>query len=457
MRKPGSGKRLGRIKTGRWERQWSLTKAGITAGTAAATQMWGSAFLPKSMRQERNQRILSEQSQYLADQLGELKGSVVKIGQIMALYGEHILPPEVTDALRTLEEQTTAVEWRVMEEVARKELGRKYDDFAVDPEPIGAASLAQVHRALHRPSGRWVCLKIQYPGVAESIDSDLGSVVQLLKLSRMVSAGKQFDEWVQEVKTLLHFEVDYQREAAITTRFRNLLARDSTFVVPEVFSEYSTARLMVSSYESGFAVNEPEVLQIPQAERNRLGRAFLQLFLREVFEWGEIQTDPNFGNYRLQPDESGSYRIVLLDFGAVLQYNENFLRPVKGIILGSCADSYPQVRQGAIDLGMMQPSYPEEVHRDFADLCGLLIEPFVYHHRETPKEAINAAGEYRWGASLLPKRAAKKAAFSAMSKYFAVPPKEFAFLSRKLLGVYSFIAALDAEFDPAGMLEKYSG
>ncbi len=456
MRKPTRKKRLKRIKTGRWERQWSVTKAGIAAGTNATTQMWGSAFLPKSQRQKRNKRILSEQSQYLVDQLGELKGSVVKIGQIMALYGEHILPEEVTDALRTLEEQTTALQWSAIEEVARNELGDKLDDFVVDQEPIGAASLAQVHRALHKPSGDWVCLKIQYPGVAESIDSDLGSVVRLLKLSRMVNVGNdQFDEWINEVSTLLHFEVDYLREAQVTQDFYNFLKDDPVFFVPEVYPEYSTGKILVSSYQSGYAVSEPEVQNISREERNRLGKAFLELFIKEVFEWGEIQTDPNFGNYRLQSDDDGKYRIVLLDFGAVLKYDDDFLKPVISIILGAYKNNYAQVKQGAIDLGMMQEEYPEEVHKDFADLCCLLVEPFVHQHREVPLGTLNKNGEYRWGNSNLPKRAAKFAAKSAMSKYFSVPPREFAFLSRKLLGVYSFISALDAEFNPTDILDKY--
>ena len=455
MRKPSRKKRLKRIKTGKWERQWSVTKAGIAAGTSATTQMWGSAFLPKSQRQQRNKRILSEQSQYLADQLGELKGSVVKIGQIMALYGEHILPQEVTDALRTLEEQTTALQWPAIEAAARAELGNKLDDFAVDEEPIGAASLAQVHRAFHRPSGNWVCLKIQYPGVAESIDSDLSSVVRLLKLSRMVNVGTQFDDWVNEVKNLLHYEVDYIREAEVTNDFARLLENDPVFSVPAVYEEYSTGKILVSSYQTGWAVNEPEVMEISQQERNRLGKAFLELFIKEVFEWGEIQTDPNFGNYRIQKNSDGHYGIVLLDFGAVLKYEESFLQPVKSIILGAYKNDYAQVRQGAIRLGMMKEEYPEEVHKDFADLCYLLVEPFVHQHRQVPEGTLNEQGEYRWGNSDLPVRAAKFAAKSAMSKYFAIPPKEFAFLSRKLLGVYSFISALDAEFNPTGILDKY--
>lgn len=455
MRKSKDEDRLKRIKTGRWERQWSITKAGLTAGAQASAGMLGSAFLPSSLRSLQQKKILSEQSQYLANELGKLKGSVVKVGQIMALYGEHILPEEVTDAFRTLEEQTQSLQWQAIELVLKDELGKYYNDFDIEHDPIGAASLAQVHKAIHKQSGDLVCLKVQYPGVAESIESDLGSIVRLLKLTRMINVGVQFDEWIGEVRKLLLFEVDYTREARMTQHFASLLASDPLFVVPQVYEKYSTSRLLVSSFEAGFAVNDPQVLMIPQATRNQLGQAFLQLFIHEMFDWGDMQTDPNFGNYRIQKNSKGEYKLVLLDFGAVLHYEESFLKPVKSIVLGACSNRYEQIKQGAIDFGMMKAEYPEEVHRDFAGLCTLLVEPFTYQYGSAPADAITVEGTYRFARSDLPKRAAKYAAKSALSKYFAIPPKEFAFLSRKLLGVYSFVSALEAEFNPQAMLESY--
>lgn len=452
----GKGKDgLKRIKTGRWERQWSITKAGITAGTQASARMLGTAFLPPSLRDKQQKKILSEQSLYLANELGKLKGSVVKVGQIMALYGEHVLPEEVTDAFRTLEEQTHALSWSAIEPLLKQELGSLYNEFTIEKEPLGAASLAQVHRAVHKPDGEEVCLKVQYPGVAESIDSDLGSIVSLLKLTRMVSVNRQFEEWLGEVRKLMAFEVDYVREAEMTNRFAALLAKDDRFIVPRIYSRFTTPRLLVSSYESGVAVSDASVLQIPQPERNRLGRAFLELFIAELFEWGDMQTDPNFGNYRIQQQADGSHAIVLLDFGAVLHYDEEFLSPVKSMVLGACHNDYPRIRQAAIDFGMMKEEYPEDVHRDFSGLCQLLVEPFTYRHHEVPPTAVNGQGEYCFARSDLPVRAAKYAAKSALSKYFAIPPKEFAFLSRKLLGVYSFISALQSEFDPQDLLDKY--
>lgn len=449
---------LDKIKTGRWQRQWSVAKAGMSVSTGAATQMLGNAFLSRHDRQLQNKKILSEQSLYLAQELGKLKGSIVKVGQLMALYGEHVLPEEVTDALRTLEEQTIALSWEAIAPVIAQRLGEGIDDFDIEVEPIGAASLAQVHKALHKPSGEVLCLKVQYPGVAAAIDADINSLVTLLKMTRMIQATHTFNDWVEEIRQLLHLEVDYRREAELTLKFQQRLICHDIFVVPTIYPEYCSDQLLVNSYERGLVVTAPEVAALSQQRRNRLAKAFLQLFIDEVFSWGELQTDPNFGNYRIQIDttEAEQDRIVLLDFGAVLSYDDSFLSPLKAMLLGAYHDDEARIRDGAIALGMMQANYPEQVHNDFADLCRLLIEPFVHQSRaEIPREAINDHGEYCWATSRLPKRAAKHAASSALSKYFAVPPQEFAFLSRKLLGVYSFISALEAEFNPDGMLDLY--
>ena len=457
MAKKRQSKSLDKIKTGKWQRQWSVAKAGMVASTGTATQMLGSAFLQKDKRQQKNKQILSQQAQYLAQELGKLKGSIVKVGQLMALYGEHVLPLEVTEALRSLEEQTLSLSWSAIEPSMKEQLGDAFDDFIIEEQPIGAASLAQVHKAYHKSSNQQMCLKLQYPLVAEAIDADIDSIVNLLSLLRLVKVDHGFNEWVEEMRQLLHLEVDYHRESQLTQLFYERLQQHDCYQVPQVFAHYCTSTLLVNSFEAGFSVTSEKVACLSQARRNRLGRAFLQLFIDELFRWGEIQTDPNFGNYRIFIDENAAAKdkLVLLDFGAVLKYDDNFLQPVKDMLLGAYHGDDKRVLDGAIALKIMHPELPEEVHADFIQLCCLLIEPFVHVGRQIPEHAVNSKGEYRWADSGLPKRAAKHAATSAMSRHFVVPPKEFAFLSRKLLGVYSFIAALGAEFNPDNMLDEF--
>ncbi len=451
-------KTVKRIKTSGLERRLSIAGTSMVVGTRAATHLWANALMPKQTRLRRRKKMVAEQAEYLADELGKLKGSVVKIGQVMALYGEHILPDEVTSAFRKLEEQTIAVHWPVIERALEDELGpERMAALDVDPETIGAASLGQVHRAVRKSDGKEICLKIQYPGVADAVDNDLNAVAQILRWTKMVTLGKDFDDWLEEVREMLHREVDYVLEAETTEKFRNALEGDKRFVVPEVDYEFSTPKVLATSYEPGWVVNGPDVLAMAQSDRDDIGRAFLDLFFKEIFQWGELQTDPNFGNYRIRPASStrDGPELVLLDFGAVKAYEDDFLEPLKSIVIGAYHRDFDTVKEGALAFGVMLPEFPDEVQLSFAEVCMALVEPLNYKAEDLPNGAVNEEGDYRWAHSELPKRVAKQAAKSAVTKHFTLPPKEFTFMSRKLLGVYSFISALDAEFNGRDIAASY--
>ncbi|PIE43102.1 MAG: ABC transporter [Gammaproteobacteria bacterium] len=449
---------VSRIKTGSFERRLSLTKAGLFAGTRMATHTALGVFSGKETRQAKRKAMLSKQAAFLVEELGKLKGSVVKIGQVMALYGEHFLPVEVTEALHTLEDKTVSLDWPAIHQVLYRELGdARLGQLDIEQEPIGAASLGQVHRARRLSDNRQICLKIQYPGVAEAVDSDLDAVARLLKLAKVVSFGPDFDEWLKEVRQMMHREVDYLLEADTTCRFREMLTDDDRFIVPKVYKEYSTAHVMATSFESGLPVTSDEVQQLSQARRNYLARASLELFLREMYDWKELQTDPNFGNYRIRlannPD--GLDRIVLLDFGAVQKYSDAILGPVCKMIKASYYQDLASVIEGGVQLKFMRANWPSPVLEEFGKVCMAVLEPLAASKMNAPKGALNSMGQYRWKQSDLPGRVAKRAAVSAINRYFKVPPKEFVFLNRKLVGVYTFISVLGAEFNGEDILLKF--
>lgn len=446
------------IKTGKFARRWSIASAGVSSGTRAATQMWGSLLNSRENRAERRQQILRENSRHLVSELGKLKGAVVKVGQIMALYGEYVLPEEVTLAFRELEHNTDPLPLEALIPRLQEELGEEFcSRLNIDPVPIGSASLAQVHRA--ELDGEWLAIKIQYPGIAEAVDCDLDAVATLLRWSRFLSRGEEADAWLEEVRSMLKQEIDYRHEMEATQRFAERVASEPALKVPALYPQHCSKTVIVESFEEGYAVNSPEVAALPLARRNRLADAFLRLFFREVYDWQELQTDPNFGNYRVQIDRQGENdKLVLLDFGAVREYPAEFIGPLKDMMGGAYFNDDNRIVRGAVNMSLIKADAPREVKHDFAAMCKALVEPFTYRDRAPEgldPEAISAGGEYRWAHSCLPKRVAKQAAGSAISRHFAVPPKEFAFISRKLLGVYSVISALNAEFAPPPWLTEY--
>ncbi len=452
-------KNFRRIKTGSFERRLSLTRSGLMAGGRMMAQAPGLWLGSKQGKANRRQRMLSEEARYLVKELGDLKGGAVKIGQMMALYGEHFLPPEVTEALHTLEDRTVALHWSSIEKVLQAELGEAaLQQLDIEHEPIGAASLGQVHRATDKKTGQQLCIKIQYPGVAETVDNDVDSVASMLRMANLITATEEFSTWLEEVRTMLHREVDYGIELETTQRFAEMLQQDQRFVVPTMFPELSTAHVLTMSYESGFGLGSVEVQALSQQRRNQLGARALELFLREVFDWGEIQTDPNFGNYRIRiaEGENAVDQIVLLDFGAVQRYDDTFLQPLKDMIIGAYNNDLAKVQAAAIELDFIKADYPEDVRQSFTEVCAGIIEPLVFEPDTVPDYALNDQGQYKWRDSDLPTRIAKRAAKSSFSRYFRIPPKEFLFLNRKLIGVYTFIAVLDAQFNGSNILQPYA-
>ncbi len=445
---------LDRIKTGAMERRFSLLKAGVVASSRLALSSAGSVFAPAAERDQRRRRSLQLQSEYFVDEIGKLKGSVVKIGQMMALYGEHLLPAEMTQALHRLHDSTAALAWPAMDSILREELKARYEELDIETIPLGAASLGQVHQARRKRDGRELCLKIQYPGVAEAIDSDLDLVTHLMRLSQLLPQTREFEDWLQEVRLMMHREVNYPLERETTRRFHDLLAADRRYIVPEIFPEYCTEHVLCTSYEPGVSVNDALVRALPQERRDRLGMAALDLCAHEIFTWGEMQTDPNFGNYLIRIDATGDQdRIVCLDFGAVRDFPEPLIRLARGLTLAAFNHDMPtmlRAMQGYEFFDQLSPSTRESL----GELLFLAIEPFA-DPSTIDARYLDEQGHYCWARSQLHSRAMARAARTATRFEFTAPPKELMFVSRKLMGAYTFMTVLDAHTQARPLLDRH--
>ena len=274
------------LKTSGFDRRLSIAKTSLNIGRRWAGNSVSGLFLNKEARTARNQAFMETQANYLAAELGKLKGSVVKIGQMLAIYGEHILPAEITRALQTLNDDTATLTWPTIEQTLQQLLGEKLKELDVDPVPIGTASLAQVHRATVRATGEQVVLKIQYPGVAAAINSDLALFKQLLKVSNIVPQTRALDAWFEEIRDLLHHEVDYEAEAATTERFYERLSDDPRYIVPKINRTYSKKRLLCMSYEPGITVVSEALQLLSHERRNAIGQAAIEIMMQEIFVWG---------------------------------------------------------------------------------------------------------------------------------------------------------------------------
>jgi predicted unusual protein kinase regulating ubiquinone biosynthesis (AarF/ABC1/UbiB family) len=443
-------------------RSLSVSLAGIRAGSALAVDSVVQRVMGRGGPDDEDSEFARREAKRFAQELGKLKGTYIKIGQMLALFGEQFLPRVLVAALRDLSDQTEPLHWDALESSVRDSLGDRYPELDIDPKAIAAASLAQVHLAKIRASGEWICLKVQYPGLAQVIDSDFDAVVRMLLLARWVKAGRELDDWLQSMRTHLHNEIDYQREAAYTIKMsalvRSVRSSAVAFDVPQLYEQYCTDSILAMEYIDGVSVDHPDVANLSLERRNALAKAMLELFFYEVYQWGVLQTDPNFGNYLLRLDDrrkrAGQDELVLLDFGSVLECTDEFLKHLRRTIDAGQRQNISELAEGLVGLGCLKPDASEEGRKLFAHFCLHLLEPLRPPER-LPAEFLNDNGEYCWGKSQLMRRAGKMAAQSATSRHFSTPSRDFALIARKLTGVFNFIAELDAEFNAYDIAQSH--
>jgi len=445
---------MGTLKTSPWDRNVALTRMGVAAGAQIAVHEFANLFRGAASRDASDRAFYAEQARALAAELGRLKGSVMKVGQMLSLYGQYFLPPEAVEVLAGLHDDTLLVDWKLLEPVLKRGLGRALNELDIDPSPLASASLGQVHRARRKADGFELVLKVQYPGVADAIESDIRTLSRLIAVTRLAPRGLNLDPVYLEVKEMLHREVDYGAEIEHTRRFGERLAGDARYVVPRVLGEYCSDQVLALSYEPGLSARDPAVRALPQERRNALAIASLELFLRELFEWGMVQTDPNFGNYKIRMAEKGdahlfkrgaspfSDQIVLLDFGATRLFGRGFVESYREMLRGALAGDRPATLRGAAGIGVMPSDFPAPVREAFVELCELIVEPF-------------RSGDYDWGASDLPRRVGEKIARNAMTRYMRIPPREIVFLHRRLAGAFFLAATLGARGDARPVLERH--
>lgn len=451
---------LSALKTSRFDRRLSMAKTSLNIGRRWASNSLSNLFADKATRESNNQEFLSSQADYLVQEIGKLKGSIVKVGQMMALYGEHLLHEEVTSALHNLNNNTAILSWQVIKDRLQEQLGDKFFDLRIETTPIGTASLAQVHRAVIKSTGEKVVLKVQYPGVAAAIDSDLNIFTNLLRISNVVPQTQAFDSWVTEIRDLLHREVNYLLEAETTKKFAERLKDDPRYVVPKIIDEYCNSEIICMSYEEGIQITDDSLQNLPQDRKNAIGKSAIDVMLKEIFVWGEMQTDPNFGNYlvRLAKDSEDNDKLVLLDFGAIRQFDNELLNIARSLLTAG----FHHDKTAMLD-AMSHTNYDffnnmsTSVRSDMAKVFVLSTEPFSdpIKNKTIPENCLDSDNKYIWANSQLHSRIMQLSKSAIQSIEFSIPPKEFMFISRKFIGAYTLLTILDTHTDATEIVSAY--
>ena len=376
----------------------------------------------------------------LADRLSHLRGAAMKLGQMISMDAGDLLPPELAAILGQLRSQAHRMPPEQLRRVLDSEWGpdwrRRFARF--NATPIAAASIGQVHRAT-LPDGRELAIKVQYPGVRESIDSDVDNVATLLRVSGVLPRALALAPLLTGAKRQLHEEADYEREAAQMTRFADWLDGHADYVVPRPLPELTTARVLAMDFIDGIPIEA--LADAPQEQRDAAMRDLMALVLREMFEFGAMQTDPNFANYRFQPDAG---RLVLLDFGAA-------------------RDVDPATAQGYRSLLSAGLSGDRDAVREAARAAGFLGEAAVARHRPLVDRMIDIVvtemsrpGPFDFGdrgfVEVLREQGMEMAADRST---WHIPPVETLFVQRKVSGTALLAARLEARVDVRELVRPY--
>ncbi|RJY09060.1 ABC1 kinase family protein [Aurantiacibacter aquimixticola] len=413
----------------------------LAGGVAGGVLAEGARRLARGERPRLRDAVLTPgNAMRLADQLAHLRGAAMKLGQMISMDAGDMLPPELATILARVREQADRMPPKQLRDVLDAEWGEgwlgRFGKF--NPRPIAAASIGQVHRAVTK-DGREIAIKVQYPGVKESIDADVDNVATLLRISGLLPKELDIAPLLAEAKRQLHEEADYEREGAQMMRYRERLAGEDHFVVPAIAEEFSTGRVLAMDFIPGRPVEELE--NASQDERDRATRRIIELVLRELFEFGVMQTDPNFANYRYQP---ASGKLVLLDFGATRAVDPAIAVSYRKLLGAGLAKDRDAVRAAAIEAGFVGPGVIAEHGERFDRMIDVILQEM---HRDGPFDFGDRAF-----VSVLRDEGMEMAQDRAT---WHIPPVEMLFVQRKISGTALLGARLKARVDVRELVRPY--
>ena len=375
----------------------------------------------------------------IADQLASMRGAAMKLGQLISMDAGDFLPEELAAILGRLRNDADPMPKDQLIATLNQSWGDKWQDDLLyfSFAPIAAASIGQVHKVITM-DGRMLAVKVQYPGVKKSIDSDVDNVATLIKITGLVPKSLDINPLLQEAKAQLHQEADYVREAEMLNRYRTMVEgsdiqckEHNVFVIPKTYAPLTTSTVLAMDFIEAHDLDA--LLNEPQEVRDAVMTALMTLFFNEIFHFKLLQSDPNLANYRFKPDTK---EIVLLDFGATREVPDAISAQYQALLKSAAANDRAMMQQAAFSIGLIDESH-----------SSTQIDAVINIGMEAC-EAIRYEGAYDFGQSDLIARLHEKGMTLTMEhNFWHTPPVDALFIHRKLGGLFLLAKRLQAKVD----------
>ena len=428
-----SERSVGRLRMERGIAAVRLAARGGARYTRNAPRLFRTAG---EQRQQLRNDLALQTAEDVAATLGTMKGVLMKLGQ-MASYVDDGLNPQVRRTLSRLQDSVPPMSPALAAQVITEELGSPPDEVFKewDPEPIAAASIGQVHRAMTK-DGEAVAVKVQYPGIAETISADLGNVGLLRSLLKMAAPNQDVNALIEELRERIREELDYEREAASQAKFAAFYDGHPTIHVPKIIPELCAKRVITSELATGARFQE--FLTWPQAEQDLAAETIYRFVFRSLYEAHAFNGDPHPGNYLFHPGG----QVTFLDYGLVKYFTPEELTPLEHMVRYLCVDDDKEgFRRAMVDAGFLMPETP-------------LPTDDIVEHMSLFYDTVRTRGPRTMTGEYASSVARRFFDFRSPLAAYARIPRSYVIVQRINLGLFSILAEMNATGDWRAIAEE---
>lgn len=370
--------------------------------------------------------------------MSELKGALMKLGQMISITEDMVLPKEISALFKELQRNAPQMSDAEVDLVFNKNFGKKPEELflSFNRKAIAAASIGQVHLA-QLPTGENVAVKVQYPKIVEAIKNDLNHLHKFNNLLHVLFPDRpDIDNLIDELKVSLVKECDYVQEKNEMDFFREALAQEiPEIIIPKTFSDFSTSEILTMELVEGHSFEE--ALLFSQEEKNFLGQLIYRFHQFSLWKMNKMHSDPQHGNYLFQRN-----KLIILDFGSTRAFSHDFIIDYCALLMGIERNDSQLYRLAGVHLGFFNLKDSEEFTQKHFQMVEKIYRPYLEagSYAVTHINPLELIGTFLKGIDLNGRKA---------------PKSEFLHLDRAKLGLYSKLKGLTAEVDWIKWKELY--